>query len=415
MKKDNLGKNFIWNIIGTTFAAFNSLFFLVAVTRINGIKNAGIFSIAFATACILYMIGVYAGRIYQVTENDKKITDKDYIISRVISCIVMLLIGIVYIFARDYSLYKSTVFIILILYKMLEAFCEVIYAIMQKENVLYKVGISMFLKSLLGLVSFLVIDLLTKNLIISCLAIVVVNILFIIFYDFRILSKLKYEKHKYSKNSIISIYKKGFFTFAISFLGLYITNAPKYIIDILLTENIQAIFTIIIMPATIVSLLAQFLIHPFLNNIFNMYNENKFDEFKRTLHKIILVLFACGLLCSVAGYLLGTPVLEIIYNIKLKEFSLHLFFVILSATFYTMAGIISPFLITMRYTKIQFVFNVICVVLQTILTYFLILKYEFNGAVISYCVVMFLYFVIFYFLAMVVINKVRKQKERVEK
>ena len=121
---------------------------MIIVTRINGIKNAGIFSIAFATACILYIIGIYAGRIYQVTENDKKITDKDYIISRVISCLLMLIIGLLFIFIRGYNFYKSIIFILLILYKLLESFSEVLYAIMQKNNLLYKVGISLFLKSI---------------------------------------------------------------------------------------------------------------------------------------------------------------------------------------------------------------------------------------------------------------------------
>ena len=29
-------KNFVWNILGTGFNSFNSLFFLIIVTRING-------------------------------------------------------------------------------------------------------------------------------------------------------------------------------------------------------------------------------------------------------------------------------------------------------------------------------------------------------------------------------------------
>ena len=33
-------KNFIWNTLGTGFNAFNSLFFMIAVTRINGVDNA---------------------------------------------------------------------------------------------------------------------------------------------------------------------------------------------------------------------------------------------------------------------------------------------------------------------------------------------------------------------------------------
>ena len=67
MTKDK--KNIIWNIIGATANAFNSLFFAIIVTRINGINDGGIFTYSFATACLLYMIGVYSGRTFQVTDN----------------------------------------------------------------------------------------------------------------------------------------------------------------------------------------------------------------------------------------------------------------------------------------------------------------------------------------------------------
>ena len=73
LEKNNFKKCFIWNLLGTGFNAFNSLFFLIIVTRINGLENAGIFTIAFSTACILYAVGLYSGRIYQVTEQNKTI------------------------------------------------------------------------------------------------------------------------------------------------------------------------------------------------------------------------------------------------------------------------------------------------------------------------------------------------------
>ena len=56
-------KNFIWNILGTGFNSFNSLFFLIIVTRINGVVEAGIYSIAYATALILYTVALYSGRL----------------------------------------------------------------------------------------------------------------------------------------------------------------------------------------------------------------------------------------------------------------------------------------------------------------------------------------------------------------
>ena len=124
MEKENVQfrKNFIWNVLGTGLNAFNSLFFMIIVTRLNGVDQAGIFTIAFSTACIIYFVGVYAGRIYQVTELNKEITDKEFIVNRSISTILMLILVILFSVIRGYNLYKSTMFLLLTLYKALEAF-----------------------------------------------------------------------------------------------------------------------------------------------------------------------------------------------------------------------------------------------------------------------------------------------------
>ena len=140
-------KNFIWNTLGTGLNAFNSLFFMIAVTRMNGVDNAGIFTIAFSTACIIYIIGVYAGRIYQVTEPDKTITDKEYIINRVITTISMLILVIIFSLIRGYDIFKSAIFFLLTLYKALEAFSDVIYGVLQNNEKLDIVGRSLFFKS----------------------------------------------------------------------------------------------------------------------------------------------------------------------------------------------------------------------------------------------------------------------------
>ena len=84
-------KNFIWNSLGTGINSFNSLFFLIIVTRINGLETAGIFSIAYATATILYTLAMYSGRLCQVTDIENKIKDKDYIKNRALTCLIMLI------------------------------------------------------------------------------------------------------------------------------------------------------------------------------------------------------------------------------------------------------------------------------------------------------------------------------------
>ena len=114
---DNTKKNFIWNMIGTTINAFNSLFFMIMATRINGIDDAGIFTFAFSTALLFNIIGVYSGRVYQVTDKTEA-TDKDFIISKFITCFVMLIVSILFVLINNYSFYKSSIILLLCFLKI---------------------------------------------------------------------------------------------------------------------------------------------------------------------------------------------------------------------------------------------------------------------------------------------------------
>ena len=413
MEKENVQfrKNFIWNIIGTGFSAFNSLFFMIVVTRINGVNEAGIFTLAFSTACILYMIGIYAGRVYQVTENDSEISHKDYIINRFITCGLTLILVITFTLIRQYDIYKSSIFIILAIYKSLEAFSEVLYGILQKNNMLEKVGKSAFFKAIIGIIIFVVIDIITKKMLISCISLVVVNLIIILFYDTFNIKQFISKDETINKKSILRIFRNGFFTFAIAFLGVYLTNAQKYAIDNFLTENIQAIFGIIIMPATVMGLLAQFIIHPFLNQLFNNYNNKEYEEIKKMIFKIMIFVIGVGGICCILGYLLGTPVLGLLYNIDLHEYKLALLIILMGATLYTIANIISSILVTMRYTFIQFILSLIVVLIEYIISSLLVQKFEIMGATYAYLITMIVYCITYVIMVFLLINKKIKEGE----
>ena len=276
-KEKQFKNNFLWNIIGTSFNAFNSLFFMIIVTRINGTNDAGMFTLAFSTACILYIIGVYAGRIFQVTEKEN-INDKEYIVNRIITVLLMIVISILFITIKRYDIYKSSIFVIICTYKALEAFSEVLFGILQKNDLLDKVGKSFFIKSIISLIAFFVIDIMAKNVILASLMIVLANLIVIILYDVKNVLEVINKEEKVEIKNALRIFKTGFFVFAISFLGIYIMNAPKYAIDDYLNENLQAIYGIIVMPATVVGLFGQFIIHPYLNKVVEFYNQNKIKD-----------------------------------------------------------------------------------------------------------------------------------------
>ena len=389
MEKDlQFKKNFIWNILGTGFNAFNSLFFMIIATRVNGVDDAGVFTIAFSTACILYAIGLYAGRVYQVTELNKNITDKDFIINRLITCFSMIIFLILFCVVRNYDIEKSIIFLLLTIYKALEAFSDVVYGVLQKNDKLDIVGKSLFGKSLISIILFLVIDILTKNMIISIISMIIACILIIIFYDFRKTYSYIDLKIKIDWHNVLNILKKGFFVFAISFLGMYVVNAPKYSIDSFLTNDYQTIFGIIVMPATIMSLIAQFLIHPYLNKILEFYKTKNLKGLEKVLLKIIGIIILFGIIATILGYVIGTQVLGLIYGLDLSMYKASLAIIIISATLYTIGTVCSSILTTVRETFSQFIIylgvSIFAFIISATLTKFL----GINGSIIAYFFIM---------------------------
>lgn len=411
MEKDKqFRKNFIWNILGTGFNSFNSLFLMIVVTRINGIDEAGVFTLAFSTACILYSFGIYVGRIYQVTELNKEITDKDFIVNRIITTFLMPILLMIFCVFRDYNSEKIIVFLVLTIYKALDAFSDVIYGVLQKNGDLHVAGKSLFMKSLFSIAIFLVVDLSTKNIIVSILAMILSSVIILLIYDLKNVTKLIDFKVKVNYRSVFTIFKKGFFVFAISFLSMYVLNSPKYAIDTYLQENFQTIFGIIVMPATIIGLISTFLIHPYLNKIVELYEKRSEKEFNKILFKIIGYIAIIGLISTILAYFVGTQFLGIIYGIDLKEYKIALVVIIISATIYTMGTICSSFLTVVRETFAQFIIYMIVAIFAYIISNVLVNKFEIVGSIISYFIIMILQFLIYLTYTRIRIKQIFKDK-----
>ena len=388
-------KNFVWNMIGTTISSFNSLFFLIIVTRINGIYNAGIFGFGFSFACLFYIIGVYSGRVFQVTDTDKDNDSFSYVNNHLISCFLMLVLTLIYSFIRGYSFYKSAIVFLLVLFKALEAFSETLYAVIQLQNNLFKVGISLFFKAIIGLIFFAFVDLYTQNLILSILSLVIVNSLIIVLYDFKN-TKLKIKEYRFNFKKVRKLFIIGFWPFLFTFLNLYVINLSKYIIDFVCTSDIQTIFSILVMPATVISLFAQFIIHPVLLNVKSLIRCGDIKNLSLLIKKIVLLIVAFGIVSIVLLYFIGIPILNFIYGISLDSYRLCMVLVLIGSILYSIASVLSSVLVACRKVISQTVIYIILSVICTCISFLFIRHSHINGAIYSYLISMCLMFIAFY-------------------
>ena len=283
---------------------------------------------------------------------------------------------------------------------------------MQKNDILYKSGQSLTIKSLVGLIVFLVIDVITKNLILSIIGSILVNVITIIIFDIVIIKILVNKDEKFNKSNVFKILKTDFFVFANSFAGIYVLNAPKYAIESYGTDELQAMFGYIIMPATVIVLFAQFVFMPFLNKLKNLYAEKKMKEFKKIARNIKLAVLAFGVFAVGAGYLLGPEVLKLIYGVEeLLNYRIHLAVILGAYICYGISYVNLILLTTTRNTFIQFVIYVLTMIVAAIGSNVLVSEFLIDGAVMSCMLTLAFQFIMYSITTNVYLRKITKKFE----
>lgn len=396
MNDTRFKKNFIWNMIGTTLNSFNSMFFMIIITRINGTEDAGVFTLLFSVACLLYNIGIYSGRTFQVTDKTGKYSETEYVIHRILTISIMFIVGALYCTLKNFDANRFALTMLLTAMKCLEAGADVLYGVMQKNDELYKSGISYTIKALGSLLAVFIINLLFKNLVLSFIVVDCVYLLVTFSYD--IPSTKKYLSKEFSMKKVIALFPSGFYAFAYYFLNVYLSNAAKYALDGKVTSSEQALFSIVLMPATLISLCAVYLLQPYINRLGLLYSENRVDEFRKSMKYISLGVIGIGVVALIGATLLGVPVLNLVYGVDLTNYLRSLQIIIVGATLIAIVTILSTALTTFRNTRIQFVIYLIVSGVILLISGIMVDTFGVNGGAYLYLVSTIMQF-IFYALA----------------
>ena len=88
--------DYFWNMSGCLASAMASLLLVIGVTRIMGTEAGGIFSLAFSLGQLLMMLGNMGLRTYQVSDLEERYSMGEYVVNRIISCVLMMLCTCVY-------------------------------------------------------------------------------------------------------------------------------------------------------------------------------------------------------------------------------------------------------------------------------------------------------------------------------
>lgn len=408
-KKTNI-KNFIWNALGLTLNSANSFFLLMAVRYINGLDIAGIFTYAFALCALEYTLASYYNRSFQVSETKNNYSFNDYLSCRAITSIISLVLLIVFAIISHLSVFEISVILSLSSFRLVEVVSDCFYGAIQKKDKLYQTGISLSIKAIIGLITFIVTDYLTSNLIVATTALATINLIIFFIYDLKNFRKLYQEKIRLNFTKSLSLFKSCFPILIFSALAIFLSNCQKYILPLFVPDDIQAIFGILIMPATVLGLIGAYLINPFINIFSSHHQQKKYVDFAQFAKKILLAITGIGAFALIICHFAGIPLLQLIFQLNLSEYQLALELIILASIFYAIALIISSLLTILNENRRQTYIYLISAISATISGFLLIPSFGIYGAVYSFLISSCILTSLYVILLQLTIHKAKHEK-----
>lgn len=388
--------SYVWNAINAMLSALQCPVALMFINRINGMNDAGVFSIAFAVANLLLYIGLYGLRRYQASDVNEEFGFADYNGMRFITCGTMVLASVAYciygVMFNSYSTEKAAIVFVVCLLKLVQAYTDVIHGNMQQKGRLDIATKSSAVRYVLEVAAIAVTLLITKDLLTAVCVSAAVS--FIIAYLTSVCAGRQFcetYRPRFRRDQIKALAIDGFPLFASLFLNMYISNAPKYAIDTYLTEEIQAVYNYIFMPAFMVMLLSNFIFNPIVKSYAELWLSESREQHSELMRRIRMqMIFIAGLTAAglAVAATFGIPLLGLIFGADLADYKTELCIVMIGGGALGYANFFSTVITIIREQKSMIISYGVAAAVAYALSGILVRTQGIRGAAVMYAVIM---------------------------
>lgn len=398
----------IWNSLGSTMYGANSFIMLAMVSRIGTVEQAGCFGIAFTTAQILYIVGLFGVSHFQMTDYKERYHFQDYWVARCISGMLMLVICFAAILCLRFSQEKIWYTILLTILMLLNAFGDLYQNLFFQKNRLDLSGSTLFFRTLVSLLFFCAILLITRNIAFAIISQIISNGILTLFYAKKIAKPFLPVQSGSRKASVRSLVTECLPLFFSLFFMNIIINASKYGVEFFLDDTAQGYYNMIFMPVQVINLCSQFIFKPYLNQ----YAAALSSTNHRTFWKLFV--FHCFLIAgfifagSLASYYFGTLVLGFIYGKDISSYALTLTLVVLGGGIYAVCQLCYYIFVLLRcQTRIMVIYIVGLIVAAVSSAYF-ISAFGLLGAALSFIAVQIVILILYSISFVQVLNSTKR-------
>lgn len=400
-------QDYIWNTTAGLINAAEAVIMSMIVTRITNLSDAGMLTIAFAIGNLMMTIGKFGVRNYQVTDVEQRYSFAVYVKSRLITLLLMIIASMSYLgyayVILGYNFYKIGIIFAICMIYAVEAAEDVVWGYYQRLGYL-AVGAKMFCSRWTGiLVSFVIILCISRNLMITlliCLGVSILVLCFTIGRTYNIYCMVQDRKVLHSVGTVPFSQMRDllwnvFPLFCSTFFAFYVNNAPKYAIDAVMTDEVQACYGFVAMPVFVIGLLNGFIYQPTLVYMSIEWNEGNFDQLLHRIKRQILIIAGLTGVCLIGAYILGIPVLSLLYKTDLRQYKAELMLLLVASGLLAASGYLGVVLTIMRNQKKMMVAYGVISIIAFVTVKHIVSLYGTLGAVLSYMMLMLLLCIVY--------------------
>lgn len=401
--KQSIKQNMIWNTLGSfVYLGCQWLLTFVVVRLSSDLNNAGNLSLAISITNLFFNIACFNVRPYQVSDVKNRITDREYSAFRIITSLVSFFLCIIYTQMFGYSIYKSSCIIIFMVFKLGEAWVDLLHGFEQKKSRMDIGGKSLFIRGILSISSFTLLFKITSSINISIIGMAIVTIGYILTYDMYFVRGFADVKPYIT----VRRFKELTFEFLpLTLAGLMSTAGmtfPRQLLENYSGTEILGIYATVATPAVIVQVAATYVFNPLLT-LFAIYNaENRKRDFGKLFLKTSVVLCVISLVALGGCKIFGKWGLTFLYGEQIGKYSYLLIPVMLFTALNGFVWFLWNILIVLRKLKELFVVNFLGLFVCILFMKGFIQKYGMNG--VSYVLILYTFLLILMMLSVLYVN-----------
>lgn len=345
----SIRKQTIINTVGS-IVYFIALWLLTVITtRIQGLEAAGILTLAMAIGSMISMGQNYGVRGYQSSDMSFKYSSKDYLVSRIITDSIGLVLGIGLCFFLNYSFQVSLAIIFFTLLKTSESFSDVLFGNDQRMGRLEVAGFSMFARGILIIVLFVVGVSILKNLNSALLIAAIGAILLSICFDLPVHNRIT-KRINGQNNGAKGILIECFPLFLASMIPMVITAVPRIVLEKYSGAEVLGAYGNVSTPALLLTTVIPVILTALLPGYGIAVKKQDYRSIRRQWMKTIIGTISITVVCLIVVRLIGKAVLTFVYSNQILPYVNYLYYVFIAMMFYAVTMCNQTVLVSVRKT-----------------------------------------------------------------